>query len=60
MDENTNKAVSLAGLQAASALIATKAEVKEQIEAASLGSVTFATNEEILALFQEPASGETT
>ncbi len=55
MDESTNKAVSLAALQEASALIATKAEVAEQIEAAALGSVTFATTEEVLALFRETA-----
>jgi len=59
MPESTQKAVTLEALQAAAPLIATKEEVKKQIEAAALGSVVFATTEEVLALFQEAATPDT-
>lgn len=67
MPEKTNtqqKAVTLEALREASALIATKAEVKsevkKQMDEAGLTGVTFATTEEVLALFQEadPAPSE--
>lgn len=59
MSESTQKVVTLGSLEAASALIATKAEVakvKEQVENLEMGGVTYATTEEVLALFQETAS----
>lgn len=61
MSESTQKVVTLEALGAASALIATKAEVakvKEQVENIETGGVTYATTEEVLALFQETASAE--
>ena len=64
MSENTTqKAVTLDALQAAAPLIATKAEVaKEQIQNIEAAGVTYATTEEVLALFKEPepSGGETT
>ena len=66
MPENTTqKAVTLDALQAAAPLIATKAEVakvKEQIQNIEAAGVTYATPEEVLALFKEPepSGGETT
>lgn len=66
MSENTTqKAVTLEALQAAAPLIATKAEVakvEEQVKSIEAASVTYATTEEVLALFKEPepSGGETT
>lgn len=58
MPENTTqKAVTLDALQAAAPLIATKAEVakvEEQVKTIEAASVTYATTEEVLALFKEP------
>ena len=58
MSETTTnkKVVSFESLQAASALIATKAEVakvKAQVDNIESSAVEYATNEEVLALFQE-------
>lgn len=58
MSETTTnkKVVSFESLQAASALIATKAEVakvKAQVDSIESSAVEYATNEEVLALFQE-------
>ena len=58
MSETTTnkKVVSFESLQAASALIATKAEVakvKAQVDNIESSAVEYATNEEALALFQE-------
>lgn len=56
-ESSTQKAVSLAGLQRAVDEIkkdfATKDEVGKQIEQAALGGLTFATDSEILALFED-------
>ena len=56
-ESSTQKAVSLAGLQRAVNEIkkdfATKAEVGKQIEEAALGGLTFATDSEVLALFED-------
>jgi len=54
---NTEKAVTLESLEAASAFIATKEEVDEKIAAAisTCANLTFATTEEVLALFQKKA-----
>lgn len=58
-DSNAQKAVSLAGLQRAVNEIkkdfATKSEVGRQIEQAALGGLTFASDSEILALFEDTA-----
>lgn len=56
---NTQKAVTFEALEEASKLLATKEEVKEQIASAvgSIANITFATTEEVLALFQPKASG---
>lgn len=58
MSETTTnkKVVSFESLQAASAPIATKAEVakvKAQVDNIESSAVEYATNEEVLALFQE-------
>lgn len=59
MSENTTrKVVTLEALEAASAQIATKAEVeavKQQIAEGAAAGVTYATTEEVLALFQDIA-----
>lgn len=54
MASTEQKAVTLESLRAASDLIATKTEVDKKIQEASLdgAGVTFATTEEVLALFQ--------
>lgn len=51
---NTQKAVTLESLEEASKLLATKAEVTQQIAdaVATCANITFATTEEVLALFQ--------
>lgn len=58
MPENINqKVVTLDALQEAAPLIATKAEVakvEEQVKTIEAASVTYATTEEVLALFKEP------
>lgn len=58
MPESTSKkAVSFSDLAEAAKLIATKAEVKrvqDNVDAIG-GGVAYATTEEVLALFQEPA-----
>lgn len=61
-ESSTQKAVSLAGLQRAVDEIkkdfATKDEVGKRIEQAALGGLTFATDSEILALFEnKPQEG---
>ena len=60
MEDTNKKAVTLESLAAASDLIATKAEVRKQIEEVQLGggSVEFATTEEVLALFQDATTTE--
>lgn len=69
MSETNNttskKVVSFESLEAASALIATKAEVakvKAQVDSIEPSAVEYATNEEVLALFQEtqPAQDQPT
>lgn len=54
----TQKAVTLESLEAASELIATKAEVTQQIAdaVATCATLAYATTEEVLALFQPKAS----
>ncbi len=47
------KVVTFEAMQEVSKLLATKAQVTKQIEAAGLAEVTPATTEEVLALFQE-------
>ncbi len=59
MPEGTQKAVTLEALQAAAALIATKSEVTKQIQEAALGGITYATTDEVLALFQETPAAPT-
>lgn len=60
MDENTNKkVVAFDDFAEAAKLIATKAEVKaveDQVKNIGTGGVTYATTEEVLALFQETAA----
>lgn len=58
----TQKAVSLESLTEASKLIATKAEVQQQISdaVANPAGITFATTEEVLALFRKDAAGANT
>lgn len=50
---NTKKAVTTENLAALAGVLATKGEVSKQIEDAQLGGLEFATDEEVLALFQE-------
>lgn len=57
---STPKAVTFESLAAASALIATKAEVakvKEQVDGLGTGGVEYATTDEVLALFTEKTEG---
>ncbi len=57
MEDNKQKALTLGNMEALSNVIATKEEVKKQIQDAGLSGTgaEFATDEEVLALFQEPA-----
>lgn len=58
-ETTTQKALTLENLTALRTVVPTKAEVTRQIEQAALAGSTlaFATDEEVLALFQEPEPG---
>lgn len=57
---SNKKVVTTENLTALKEVLATKAQVTAQIEQAQLGTgVEFATDAEVLALFQEPPSADT-
>lgn len=58
-ETTTQKALTLENLTALRAVVPTKAEVARQIEqaASAHSALAFATDEEVLALFQEPEPG---
>lgn len=60
MENNKQKLVTLGNLEALSGVLATKEEVKEQIKDATedTPSFEFATDEEVLALFQSTTPEE--